>query len=68
MPIKTIASDCGYSVVNNFYRDFKSIYGTSPMQMRLSHKETICTIRDSRSQVRTRTGQPKDQKTARRAA
>jgi AraC-like DNA-binding protein len=35
MPIKTIAYQCGYSVINNFYRDFKNIYGTSPMQMRL---------------------------------
>lgn len=35
LPIKTIASNCGYSVVSNFYRDFKKIYGTSPMQMRL---------------------------------
>lgn len=35
LPIKTIASDCGYTVVTNFYRDFKNVYGTSPMQMRL---------------------------------
>lgn len=41
LPIKTIASDCGYTEVSNFYRDFKSVHGTSPMQMRLtqmSHK------------------------------
>jgi AraC-like DNA-binding protein len=35
LPIKTIAFNCGYSVVSNFYRDFKNVYGTSPMQMRL---------------------------------
>jgi len=34
LPIKTIASRCGYSAVTNFYRDFKSIHGTSPVQMR----------------------------------
>jgi AraC-like DNA-binding protein len=33
-PIKTIASSCGYTAVNNFYRDFKMVYGTSPMRMR----------------------------------
>lgn len=37
MPIKTIASHCGYTVVTNFYRDFKNVYGISPMQMRLMH-------------------------------
>jgi AraC-like DNA-binding protein len=35
LPIKTIAAYCGYSAVSNFYRDFKAVYGTSPMQMRL---------------------------------
>jgi AraC-like DNA-binding protein len=35
IPIKTIASNCGYTVVCNFYRDFKIVYGISPMQMRL---------------------------------
>ena len=35
IPIKNIAADCGYSLVTNFYRDFKIVYGTSPMQMRL---------------------------------
>jgi AraC-like DNA-binding protein len=35
IPIKTIASSCGYTVVSNFYRDFKIVYGISPMQMRL---------------------------------
>jgi AraC-like DNA-binding protein len=34
IPIKTIASKCGYTVVCNFYRDFKIVYGISPMQMR----------------------------------
>ena len=37
LPIKTIASDCGYTVVSNFYRDFKRVYGTSPLKMRLVH-------------------------------
>jgi AraC-like DNA-binding protein len=35
IPIKTIASRCGYTIVCNFYRDFKIVYGISPMQMRL---------------------------------
>lgn len=34
IPIKTIASRCGYTVVSNFYRDFKRVHGTSPKQMR----------------------------------
>jgi AraC-like DNA-binding protein len=36
-PIKSIAFDCGYTVVSNFYRDFKRVHGISPMQMRLRH-------------------------------
>jgi len=36
-PIKTIAADCGYTAVSNFYRDFKRVHGISPRQMRLSH-------------------------------
>jgi AraC-like DNA-binding protein len=39
-PIKTIASDCGYTGVTNFYRDFKNVYGISPMQMRLLRMDT----------------------------
>jgi transcriptional regulator GlxA family with amidase domain len=35
IPIKTIASRCGYTIVCNFYRDFKIVYGISPMKMRL---------------------------------
>ncbi len=35
LPIKIIAAYCGYSAVSNFYRDFKAVYSTSPMQMRL---------------------------------
>lgn len=34
LPTKSIASNCGYSIVNNFYRDFKAVHGISPMQMR----------------------------------
>lgn len=37
LPIKAIASHCGYTEVSNFYRDFKSVYGTSPKQMRNLH-------------------------------
>jgi AraC-like DNA-binding protein len=36
-PIKTVASDCGYSLLSNFYRDFKRVHGISPLQMRLRH-------------------------------
>ena len=35
--IKTVAFDCGYRLVTNFYRDFKRVHGISPMQMRLRH-------------------------------
>jgi len=35
LPIKFVAHQCGYSLVNNFYRDFRKVYGTSPLQMRL---------------------------------
>lgn len=35
LPIKTISAYCGYSAVTNFYRDFKAVYGASPMQIRL---------------------------------
>jgi len=35
LPIKAIAFNCGYTRITNFYRDFKSVYGTSPRQMRL---------------------------------
>lgn len=34
-PVKTVAFDCGYSVVGNFCRDFKRVHGVSPTQMRL---------------------------------
>lgn len=35
LPIKTIASRCGYTEVTNFYRDFRIVHGTSPVRMRL---------------------------------
>jgi AraC-like DNA-binding protein len=34
IPIKTIAFDCGYTVVSNFYRDFKRVHGLGPTEMR----------------------------------
>jgi len=34
IPIKTIGVRCGYTVLSNFYRDFKIVHGTSPRQMR----------------------------------
>lgn len=37
VPIKTVAFDCGYTLVTTFYRDFKRVYGISPAQMRLRH-------------------------------
>jgi AraC-like DNA-binding protein len=40
LPIKTIAFNCGYTLVTNFYRDFKSVYGTSPMRMRLMQMDS----------------------------
>jgi transcriptional regulator GlxA family with amidase domain len=47
IPIKIIASSCGYTIVCNFYRDFKIVYGISPMQMRLVKMNL--TIRELRS-------------------
>lgn len=35
LPIKMIASRCGYSAVSNFHRDFRIVHGTSPTRMRL---------------------------------
>ncbi len=35
LPIKRIAFDGGYSLVSNFHRDFKLVYGISPKRMRL---------------------------------
>lgn len=35
LPIKAIAFGCGYTLVSNFHRDFKLVYGISPRQMRL---------------------------------
>jgi len=34
IPIKSIAWRFGYSVVSNFYRDFKIVHGTSPRRLR----------------------------------
>lgn len=36
-PIKMIAFDCGYTVVSNFYRDFKRVHGLGPTEMRRRH-------------------------------
>ena len=36
LPIKLVAYQCGYSAVNNFCRDFRKVYGTSPLQMRMN--------------------------------
>jgi AraC-like DNA-binding protein len=33
--IKQIASDCGYSDLSNFYRDFKRVYAITPRELRL---------------------------------
>jgi AraC-like DNA-binding protein len=49
LPIKTIASNCGYTEVSNFYRDFKSVYGVSPKQMR--HMHMITHLHNMRSQA-----------------
>ena len=49
LPIKTIASNCGYTEVSNFYRDFKSVYGVSPKQMR--HMHMITHLHSMRSQT-----------------
>jgi AraC-like DNA-binding protein len=33
--IKQIALECGYSDVSNFYRDFKTVHGDTPREVRL---------------------------------
>jgi AraC-like DNA-binding protein len=33
--IKTIAADCGYRDVSNFYRDFKRVHGKTPRRARM---------------------------------
>jgi AraC-like DNA-binding protein len=38
-PIKAVASDCGYTEVSNFCRDFKRVHGMSPQQMRFRHMD-----------------------------
>jgi AraC-like DNA-binding protein len=52
LPIKSIACTCGYTVVNNFYRDFKLVYGVSPKQMRLGHIELLTYFALSRTAAR----------------
>ena len=34
LPIKHVASTCGYNDVSNFYRDFKRVYGVTPRELR----------------------------------
>jgi AraC family transcriptional regulator len=36
-PIKQIAGECGYNDISNFYRDFRSVYGATPRELRLSN-------------------------------
>src|ERR1700756_3061651 len=47
-PIKTIASECGYTDISNFYRDFKSVYGVTPRELRF---RTWIVLTDSSSAV-----------------
>jgi len=35
-PIKQVASECGYSDISNFYRDFKIVHGITPKEFRLT--------------------------------
>jgi AraC-like DNA-binding protein len=37
LPIKTISSQCGYTLVSNFHRDFKVVHRMTPAQMRFKH-------------------------------
>jgi len=36
LAIKSIASDCGYNDISNFYRDFKHVHGVNPRQARFA--------------------------------
>ena len=49
LPIKLVAHKCGYSAVNNFYRDFRKVYGTSPLQMRLMEMDRQVRRQDERA-------------------
>lgn len=55
-PIKSVASDCGYTVVSNFYRDFKRVHGMSPLQMRLRHMDLQLHAKESQLPKRPRFG------------
>ncbi|KAA6461814.1 helix-turn-helix transcriptional regulator [Acidobacteria bacterium AB60] len=48
LPIKAIAQHCGYSAVTNFYRDFKLVHRTSPVQMRIGQlqRKHLVTLRN----------------------
>jgi AraC-like DNA-binding protein len=35
MPIKTVATELGYTDISNFYRDFRQFHGMTPAQMRV---------------------------------
>ena len=37
LPIKTISSQCGYTLVSNFHRDFKIVHGMTPAKMRFRY-------------------------------
>ena len=37
LPIKTISSQCGYTLVSNFHRDFKIVHGMTPARMRFRY-------------------------------
>jgi AraC-like DNA-binding protein len=40
-PIKQIASECGYSDLSNFYRDFRRVYMLTPKELRLKELTAI---------------------------
>lgn len=44
--IKQVASECGYTDISNFYRDFKSVHATTPRKVRLTELE-VCTNAES---------------------
>ena len=37
LPIKNISSQCGYTLLSNFCRDFKDVHGVTPVQMRFRY-------------------------------
>ncbi len=45
--IKQIALECGYGDVSNFYRDFRTVYGATPREVRLRELAVLADVSQS---------------------